>query len=162
MPAVVKWAGAVMIAGAVLTATLGGFVTASWDHPSGDIRSGVPGLVFGIFWTAAGCVPWLWTTSIALAGRGSSRVLSWVFFVGYLVSFVPSLVVSSNARFGSHPSPALVAEVGLELLVGLAAIVLLWQPASGRYFSASKEARHRRAEARAKTTARAGSHRLGS
>src|SRR5215469_2765926 len=148
MPAVVKWAGGVMIAGAAFTAALGGFVTTQWDRPSGDIRSGVPGLVLGICVTAAGCVPWLWTASMALAGRGWSRGLSVAFFVGYLMLFVPSLVLSFTARFGSHPSPAFVAEVGLELLVGLAAIILLWQPASGPYFSASKLARNGSAEAR--------------
>lgn len=147
-PAVVKWAAAVMIAGTALTAALGGFVTAHWDHPSGDIRSGVPGLVMGIFLTAASCVPWLWAASMALAGRTSSRVLSVAFFVSYLVLFVPALVLSFTARFGSHPGPALIAALGLEPLVGLAGIILLWQPASGQYFSASKHARNGSAETR--------------
>jgi len=137
-----------MIAGAALTAALGGFVTARWDHPSGDIRSGVPGLVMGIFVTVAGCVPWLWTASIALAGRAWSRVLSAALFVGYLAWFTPSLVLSFSARFGSHPGPGLIAVLGLEPLVGIAAIILLWRPASGQYFSASKQALNGSAETR--------------
>ena len=141
-PAAVKWAAEAMLVGAALTAVLGGLLTARWDHPSGDIRSGVPGLVLGIVVTTAGCIPWLWMAWMALAGRGWARVLSAVFFGIYFVSFVPSLIISFiPARFSQPPGPRVVAEVGLELLAGLAAIILLWQPASSRFFSASRQAR---------------------
>jgi len=144
---VVKWAAGAIIAGTALTAALGGFATAHWGHRSGDIGSGSPGLILGIVVTAAGCAPWLSTASMVLAGRAWSRVLSAAFFAGYVVWFVPSLVLSLTDRSGSQPSAALVAVLGLELLVGLAANVLLWRPASGQYFSACKQARSGSAEA---------------
>jgi len=147
MPTVVKWAADAIIAGTALPAALGGFATAHWGHHSRDIGSGVPGLILGIFLTAAGCAPWLATASMVLAGRAWSRVLSAVFFVGYVAWFVPSLVLSLADPPGGQPSAALVAALGLELLVGLAANVLLWQHASGQYFSACKQARSGSAEA---------------
>jgi hypothetical protein len=79
---------------------------------------------------------------MALAGRGWARVLSAVFFGTYFVSFVPALIISFiPARFSQPPGPGVVAEVGLELLAGVAAVILLWQPASSRFFSTSGQAR---------------------
>jgi hypothetical protein len=131
-----------MIAGAVVTAVLGGFVTARWDHPGGDIRSGTPGLVLGICVTVAGCLPWLCTALVTLTGRGWARGLATVFFGIYFGAFVPSLIIDLiPARFHQPPGPRAVGEVGLELLVGLVAMALVWQPASVRYFEAKKRAR---------------------
>jgi hypothetical protein len=50
-----------------------------------------------------------------------------------IISFIPR-------RFGQPPDPGNVAELCLELLAGLAAIILRWQPASSRFFSAAKAA----------------------
>lgn len=76
-------------------------------------------------------------------------MLSAVFFGIYFASFVPSLIIAFiPRRFGQPPDPGIVAaEVGLEVLAGLAAIILLWRPASSRFFSAAKEARAARMQA---------------
>jgi hypothetical protein len=65
-----------------------------------------------------------------------------VFFGIYFGSFVPALIIDLiPARFHQPPGPRVVCEVVLELLVGLAAVALAWQPASARYFEAKKRAR---------------------
>jgi hypothetical protein len=51
-----------------------------------------------------------------------------------IISFIP-------ARFRTPASAGIVAGVGLELLVGLAAVILLWRPGSSRFFIAAKQAR---------------------
>lgn len=144
LPPVVKWAAGVMFAGAALTLALGIRTGMRWDHPSGDMGpgSGWYGLVLGILLAAAGSVPWLWMACAVLAGRGWARVMSAVFFGLYVLSFVPDLIISFiPARSRTPASAGIVAGVGLELLAGIAAVILLWRPGSSRFFSAAKQAR---------------------
>jgi hypothetical protein len=81
---------------------------------------------------------------MVLAGRGWARILSTVFFGIYFVAFVPEIISSyTRNRFARPTSPFSFVGVGLELLVGLVAIILLWQPASSWFFRAAKRARAR-------------------
>ena len=94
------------------------------------------GIIIGIFLTVVECGLWLWMAWTALAGHGWARILSTVFFgimclmlVHYLIRSLPS-------------APAGVSvSLALEWLVGLAALILLWQRASSQFFTASRQAR---------------------
>ena len=145
-PAVVKWAAGAMHAGAAITAAWGGLVAARMDHPGvGGGMISVPawwGLVYGFFLGVAGAIPWLWMAWMVLAGRGWARILSTVFFGIYFVAFVPEIISSyTRNRYAQPKSPFGTVGVGLELLAGLVAIILLWQPASSWFFRAAKRAR---------------------
>jgi hypothetical protein len=134
-----------MFAGAAITASWG-FVFARVDPPQPSGYAAI-GVIFGEFLGVAGSVPWLLMACLALAGYGWARIASAIFFGAYLVALVPDVIISfipaasrQSAGFG------IVAGVGLELLAGLAAIVLLFRPASGRFFSACRQARAARTE----------------
>lgn len=146
VPAVVKWAAGAMHAGAVVTAAWGGLLAAASDHPgpgSGWISPPAWwGLVAGFLLGVVGAIPWLWMAWMALAGRGWARILSTVFFSVYFVAFVPGGIISYFRNRSRYPPfPGIVYGVGLELLAGLVAIILLWQPASTWFFRAAKRAR---------------------
>jgi hypothetical protein len=133
-----------MHAGAMFTAAWGGLTAARMDHPApgGDIPiPGWVGLGYGFFLGVVGSIPWLWMAWMVLAGRGWARILSTVFFGIYFVAFVPVFINSYiPARFRHPPPLSGFTGVGLELLAGLVAIILLWQPASTWYFRAAKRA----------------------
>jgi hypothetical protein len=141
-PAVVKWAAGAMLAGAALTAGWGALRAASMDHSTGGMIPAPAwfGLAYGSFLAVAGSAPWVWMAWMALAGRGWARVWSVVFFDIYFVS-VFSYVIKSRFSFQQSVGPGVAVGVGLELLVGFVALVLLWRPASSQFFSAAKQAR---------------------
>ena len=78
--------------------------------------------------TAVACALWVWMGSMALAGRGWARIVSSVFFGAMCLLLIDFI--------HGFPSPA-----GLEWLVGLAAIILVWQRAAGQFYAAPGQAR---------------------
>jgi hypothetical protein len=145
-PAVVKWAAGVMFAGAAITASWG-FIVARLDPPSPPSGYAGLGVIFGEFLGVAGSVPWLLMACLALAGYGWARIASAILFGAYLVALVPDVIVSFiPAASRQSAGFSVVAGVGVELLAGLAAVVLLFLPASGWFFSASRQARAASAE----------------
>jgi hypothetical protein len=144
VPAVVKWAAGAMHGGAALTGVWGGILAARSAHPANGViaLSTWWGLAIGFFLGVAGAVPWLWMAWMVLAGRGWARILSTVFFGIYFVSFVPEVVISFlPGHFKTPANSFVVVFVGLEVLFGLAAIILLWQRESSWFFLACKRAR---------------------
>jgi hypothetical protein len=79
---------------------------------------------------------------MALTGDGSARNWCVTFFGVSLGLSVPGLIALYNPA-GSHrpASPNGAIFVGLELLFGLVALVLLWLPESGWFFTAARQAR---------------------
>jgi hypothetical protein len=145
-PDTMKRALRLMLAGAALS-VVNGVVTGLTSHSlalfsftsssSGASVHHAPALASGIFGGVIDCGLWLWMTWKAGAGRPWARVLSTVFFGFLCLGLLISLVnVVGHAR--SIPALlVLLAESG----VALAAIVLLYRPASEQFFEASKQAR---------------------
>jgi hypothetical protein len=79
---------------------------------------------------------------MALAGRGRARIMSsvlfgfqcWI-FIDSIREFLPHLAEPSYRLFDSS---VLICEA-LGWLAGLAALVLLWQHASSRFYAASRQ-----------------------
>ena len=89
--------------------------------------------VFGFFVVAGiiGTAVWLWMASKNNAGRRWARILSTVFFA--LLSLGMLGVFAGQIPLDSKILPV------AQWLVGLVAIVLLWQRESSEYFSARSE-----------------------
>lgn len=75
---------------------------------------------------------WLWMAWKNHSGRSWARVLSTVFFGLFSVS-----VLSSAARVSSGVAGILIASL-VTFAVGLAVIILIWQPEASRYYEAVK------------------------
>jgi len=136
VPAVVAGAAGLMLAGAVFTAAwIASRALHATHQPAGPYS--MPawfGLAYLSVLGVVGCGPWLWMAWKTLAGRGWARYVSLVLLGVYYVAFIPALIRSPG-------SLGIVAAVGAELLVGYAAIVLQWLPASSRFFRAARQAR---------------------
>lgn len=154
-PVTIKWAAGLMFAGAALFAgeMVAQIALANTVTYSGDGGGFFPmmGLYFvGIPATVVACALWVWMGSMALAGRGWARIVSSVFFgvmwlllIDYIHGFPsPGGVTSTGPFIGAVPLVSALPLIsgGLEWLVGLAAIILLWQPASGQFYAASGRA----------------------
>jgi len=75
---------------------------------------------------------WLWMAWKNSSGRSWARIVSTVFFGLFSMS-----VLSSAARVSSGVLGILIASL-VTFAVGLAVIILIWQPASSRYYEAVK------------------------
>jgi hypothetical protein len=124
-----------MLAGAALNVAW--VVSISMHHESAGLYS-VSGWLGEAYWTflgVMGCAPWLWMAWMTLSGQGWARVVSVLLFDIFFVAFVPALVRDSA-------SSATTAGVAVELLVGIAAIILQWRPAASWFFEAARQARN--------------------
>jgi hypothetical protein len=155
-PKVIKWAAGLMFAGAALVAgeMAAQIALMNTVRYSGDGGNFFPdaGLVFvGIPMTAVECALWVWMGSMALAGRGWARIVSSVFFglmclllIDYIHGFPsPADVASTGPFIGTVPLVSALPLISgaVEWLVGLAAIILVWQRAAGRFYAASGQVR---------------------
>ena len=155
-PVAVRWAAGLMFAGAALVAgeMAAQIVLMNTVSYSGDGGNFFPeaALIFvGIPVTAVECALWVWTGSMALAGRGWARIVSSVFFGGMcllLIDYIhgfpsPAGVTSTGPFIGTVPLVSALPLISgaLEWLVGLAAVILVWQRASGQFYAASGQAR---------------------
>lgn len=155
-PVAIRWAAGLMFAGAALfvgeiTAQIALVNTVRYSGNGGNFFAEA-GLYFaGIPVTAVECALWVWMGSMALAGRGWARIVSSVFFgvmclllIDYIHGFPsPGGVTSTGPFIGTVPlfSALPLISGALEWLVGLAAIILVWQRASGQFYAASGQAR---------------------
>lgn len=154
-PVAIRWAAGLMFAGAALfvgeiTAQIALVNTVRYSGNGGNFFAEA-GLYFaGIPVTAVECALWVWMGSMALAGRGWARIVSSVFFgvmcllIDYIHGFPsPAGVTSTGPFMGTVPlfSALPLISGALEWLVGLAAIILVWQRASGQFYAASGQAR---------------------
>jgi hypothetical protein len=151
-PRTVTYAVWLMYAGAALS-VVNGLVDALMAHslvttmftqfesqlPPGQPRPQIPtDLLTRVF--AAGVIItgvlyallWLWMAWKNNSGRSWARVLSTVFFGLFSMS-----VLSSAARVSSGTLGILVAGL-VTFAVGLAVIILIWQPEASRYYAAVK------------------------
>jgi hypothetical protein len=150
-PQAVRWAVLAMYGGAALTVAWTATVLASWyfqdylpassptfTHSDSGLSvsssplfawlDGFVGLLI--------CCLWLWTARMCARGRGWARVTAAVLFA------VPALAIALRADGNPAPQitlPDLLFDAGL--LVGLAAVVLLWHRSSGPYFGAGAPSR---------------------
>jgi hypothetical protein len=154
-PTAIRWAAGLMFAGAALfagelAAQLALMNTVRYSGNGGNFFTDA-GLVFvGIPMTAVECALWVWMGSMALAGRGWARIVSSVFFgvmclllIDYIHGFPsPGGVTSTGPFIGTVPLVSALPLISgsLEWLVGLAAIILVWQGAAGRFYAASGQA----------------------
>jgi hypothetical protein len=148
----IRWAAGLMFAGAALfageiAAQVALMNTVRYSGNGGNFFPDM-GLVFvGIPATAAACALWVWMGSMALAGRGWARIVSSVLFgvmclllIDYIHGFPsPGNVTSTGPFIGTVPLVSALPLISgvLEWLVGLAAIILVWQRASGQFYAAS-------------------------
>jgi hypothetical protein len=144
------FAGAALFAGEI-AAQLELMNTVRYSGNGGNFFTDV-GLVFvGIPIAAVECALWVWMGSMALAGRGWARILSSVFFgvmclllIDYIHGFPsPGGVTSTGPFIGTVPLVSALPLISgaLEWLVGLAAIILIWQRAAGQFYAASGRSR---------------------
>ena len=144
------FAGAALFAGEI-AAQIALMNTVSSSGNGGNFFQDM-GLVFvGIPMTTVECALWVWMGSMTLAGHGWARIVSSVFFgvmclllIFYIHGFPsPGNVTSTGPFIGTVPlfSALPLISAALEWLVGLAAIILIWQPASGQFYAASAQAR---------------------
>ena len=155
-PAAVRWAAGLMFAGAALlageiAAQIALADTVSYSGNGGNFAAAA-GLYFvGIPVTAVACALWVWMGFMALAGRGWARIVSSVLFgvmclllIDYIHGFPsPAGVTSTGPFIGTVPLVSALPLISgaLEWLAGLAAIILVWQSASSRFYAASGQAR---------------------
>jgi hypothetical protein len=136
-----------MFAGAVFTAAgeaaqIATVNTVKWSGDGGGFFAAFGVIDVGIPLTLLECGLWLWMGWMALAGRGWARIMSSLLFG------VQCWILSKSVReFLSHltdpnyrlfDGSVLIGAV-LGSLAGLAALVLLWQRASNRFYAASRE-----------------------
>ena len=152
-PATVEYGVALMWLGAVFALVLGVLAALNGSfamqlETGGFMGPPEPPPVYSawhlaVFWAAEGSVLlpgglWLWMTYAVSAGRGWARVLSGA---GWCLGFGLIPVLGSEGYPLSWSFPAVG---GLEAL-GLAALALLFAPASSRYFRLARPAPGRRA-----------------
>jgi hypothetical protein len=82
---------------------------------------------------------WLWMAWKTGTGRDWARVLSAVFFGFLCVQFIVSLAVFASGK-GTTGAAAVFIIVLVEWVVGLAALVQLWQRESSEFFAFAKRA----------------------
>jgi hypothetical protein len=94
------------------------------------------------------CGLWLWMAAKNKAGRGWARILSTVFFGIWCLGLIVNLAVVAlgSARFASVVVAIAVVALGI---VGLSALILLWQRESSDYFAATSQAKQMAAAYRA-------------
>lgn len=125
--------------------------TVSYSGDGGNFFADA-GLVFvGIPVTVVACALWVWMGFMALAGRGWARIVSSVLFAGMcllLIDYIdrfpsPGNVASTGPFIGTVPlfSALPLISGALEWLVGLTAVILTWQRASGQFYAVSAQAR---------------------
>jgi hypothetical protein len=116
--------------------------TVKWGGNGGGFFPDVGVIFVGIPMTALECGLWLWMGWMALAGRGWARIMSTLLFgvqcwiLSESVREFLSHLTDPNYRF--FDSSILIGAV-LGSLAGLAALILLWQPASSRFYAASRQ-----------------------
>jgi len=155
-PVAVRWAAGLMFAGAALfagetAAQIALADTVSYSGNGGNFFPEAALIFVGIPVTAVECALWVWTGSMALAGRGWARIVSTVFFGGMcllLIDYIhgfpsPAGVTSTGPFIGTVPLVSALPLISgaLEWLVGLAAIILIWQRAPSQFYAASRQAR---------------------
>jgi hypothetical protein len=155
-PVAVRWAAGLMFAGAALVAgemaaQIALMKTVSYSGDGGNFFPEAALIFVGIPVTAVECALWVWTGSMALAGRGWARIVSSVFFGGMcllLIDYIhgfpsPADVTSTGPFIGTVPLVSALPLISgaLEWLVGLAAIILIWQRAPSQFYAASGQAR---------------------
>ena len=154
-PVAIRWAAGLMFAGAALFA--GGLAaqfalvdTVSFSGNGGGFFE-MAGLTFvGIPMTAVECALWVWMGFMALAGRGWARIASSVFFAFMCLLLIEEIRGFPSSGGFSRTGPFIgtvplydampLISASLEWLVGLAAIILLWQRAAGQFYAASGRA----------------------
>ena len=151
-PRTVTYAVWLMYAGAALS-VVNGVVEALMAHslvttmftqfesqlPPGQPRTQIPTDLLTRVFTVATVIGgviyallWLWMAWKNYSGRSWARVLSTVFFGLFSVS-----VLSSAARVSSGVLGILIVSL-VTFAVGLAVIILIWQPEASRYYEAVK------------------------
>ncbi len=148
-PTAIRWAVGLMFAGAVFTAAgeaaqVALVNTVRWGGNGGGFFEDVAVILVGIPKTVLECGLWLWMGWMALAGRGWARIMSsvlfgvqcWIFTLA-IREFLSHLADPSMRPFDS----SVLIGAALGWLAGLAALILLWQRASGRFYAASRQLR---------------------
>ena len=122
------------IAGSLATDHSAFYFSAYYLRPgaeqAGGLASGVFGAVFG-----AGL--WLWMAWKNGAGRSWARVLSCVFFGFQCLGLIAAFAVLFLASNEAVSFAGTLAEWG----IGLAALILLWQPGSSQFFAFAEQLR---------------------
>jgi len=112
----------------VHSTTVGGR-PASMAYSVGQFVGGIiVGLVLGAIW--------LWMAAKVGAGRDWARILSTVFFGFWCLQLIISLAVAA-VEGGTAGSVAVFVVTLAAWIVGLVALISLWQAESSRYFAAS-------------------------
>jgi hypothetical protein len=93
----------------------------------------VAAMIFGAL-VSAGL--WIWMAYANKAGKNWARIVGTVFFGISSVSLIGGLAVNSSGIPGAGASPAGLSTIlsVISWLVGLAAVVLLWNKQSGAFF----------------------------
>jgi hypothetical protein len=105
----------------------------------------IGGLILGL----VECGLWAWMAAKVKIGRGWARIVSTVFFGFWCVGLISAIGQVTLGRAALNVSVIFVIALWI---VGLGAIIALWQPESGRYFEATSAAEEMAAASRARSS----------
>jgi hypothetical protein len=148
-PAAIRRAVLFMYAGAALSVAYG-VVEGITAHTSPTNRAAYNAgeVLGGIIVGLVQCALWLWMAAKNGTGRGWARILSSVFFGICCLDLIGSLAVVALGKADAS-SVAVLIVVLAEGVVGLIALILLWQHESSAYFAGRSQAKEAAAAYRA-------------
>ncbi|MFC4125329.1 hypothetical protein [Nocardia rhizosphaerae] len=151
LPESVRMAFFLMLAGAVVTVLSAAYMLTTIDQirsealdASGGVLRGddldmvvYAGIAGGLFTTAVTAGLWVWMAFACRAGKNWARITGTVFFgVNVLFSLIGVLGVVFAPSLGTGGSDwQSLIFTGVTFLIGLAVVILLWQPRSAPFFA---------------------------